>query len=157
MCNNRYDLIGISYNCPSQPTNGTFEVCDSDDMSPVGVYTSDGQTLTWSQPDVGPVTSVPYTPTPPASSNCRTYASTDLFTALPTPTGASASASSGGSSATGAPSSGNRSSSGSSSASRSGSAGAASATGANSNGAGALKISAAAGVFGTLFAVVFLA
>ncbi|EMD31526.1 hypothetical protein CERSUDRAFT_89048 [Gelatoporia subvermispora B] len=156
MCNNRYDLIGISFNCPSTPTNGTFEVCDSDDMDPVGVYTSDGQTITWSQPNVGPVTSVPYTPTPPASSNCRTYASTDLFTALPTPTGASASASSGGASATSAPS-GNRSSSNGSSASRSGSAGSASATGAGANGAGALKVSAAASIFGTLFAVLFLA
>ncbi|OCH86473.1 hypothetical protein OBBRIDRAFT_737958 [Obba rivulosa] len=154
MCNNRYDLIGISYNCPSQPQNGTFEVCDSDDMDPVGVYTSGGQTLTWSQPDVGPVTSVPYTPIAPSSSNCRTYASTDLFTALPTPSGASSSASSG-ASATSAPT-GNRASSGGS-ASRSGSAGAASATGGSSNGAGALQVSAVASIFGTLFAVAFLA
>jgi len=157
MCNNRYDLIGITFNCPAQPTNGTFEVCDSDDMTPVGVYTSGGQTLTWSQPDVGPVTSVPYVATAPASSNCRTYASTDLFTALPTPSGASSSGSAAPTGSSGS-SSGNRASSGSSgsSASRSGSAGAASATGANSNGAGALHVSAFASIVGTLFAVAFL-
>jgi hypothetical protein len=53
-------------------------------MSPVGRYVSNGQTVTWTQPpeSEGPITSVPYTPTPAPSSSCVTYASQDLYSQL---------------------------------------------------------------------------
>jgi len=136
-CQNRYDLIGCSYNMPANAQNGVFEVCDADTKIPVGTYVSGGATMTWTQPNAGPVTP-PYSPVVPASSNCVTYSSNSLWNALPTvtPTGATAvptgTKSTAGGSAPGAPA----------------------ATG--SNGASTLGISSAAGILGTLFAVAFL-
>jgi hypothetical protein len=86
-CLNIYDLVGCTYNMPSAAQNGEFTVCDGDVQEIVGVYTSNGQTLTWSMPD--PLnTPPPYTPVIPASSNCQTFQSTDLFVAAPTTSGA---------------------------------------------------------------------
>ncbi|KAH0832847.1 hypothetical protein J3R83DRAFT_11774 [Lanmaoa asiatica] len=140
LCQNIYDRLGCAYNAPNNAKNGTFEVCDGDDMTPPGVYTSGGQTMTYFQPpeSLGPITTVPYTPVVPASSNCVTFHSSDLYTALPTPTGGAAT--------TGTP--GN-----SPGATRSASAGAAAAT---SNGASAVGISSVATVVGVVFAMVFL-
>ncbi|PPQ70899.1 hypothetical protein CVT26_014218 [Gymnopilus dilepis] len=88
-CENRYDLVGCSYNMPSAAKDGEFTECDGDLQEVVGVYTSNGQTLTWSMPD--PLTTTPpYTPVIPSSSNCKTYQSTDLFLAAPTSAGGSA-------------------------------------------------------------------
>ncbi|KAG9314771.1 hypothetical protein JVU11DRAFT_3854 [Chiua virens] len=140
-CQNIYDRMGCTYNMPNTAQNGTFEVCDSDLKSPVGIYTSNGATLTYTQPNTGDFTP-PYTPSVPASSNCVTYHSTDLYTALPTPTGSTSTTSGAGASHTGS----------SGSASGSSSAGAPAAT----NGASALGISSVAGILGTLFAVAFL-
>lgn len=124
-------------------------------MTPVGQYVSNGVTMTYSQPENGPVTSVPYTPSVPATSNCRTYQSTDLYTDLAAPTSSGAS----GSAATPAPtgSSGAHSGSGTG-ATRSGS-GSPSATGAaaQTGGAASLRISAIATLAGVAFAVAFLA
>jgi len=78
-CNNVYDEIGISYNCPNSAQNGTYAVCDSDDMTPVGIYVVDGVTSTYSQPFT-PISTVPYTPVIPSSSNCVTYQSSALYT-----------------------------------------------------------------------------
>ncbi|KZT00208.1 uncharacterized protein LAESUDRAFT_688399 [Laetiporus sulphureus 93-53] len=156
-CNNIYDEIGISYNCPNAAQNGTFEVCDGDSMTPVGVYTSDGQTYTWTQPYTGELT-IPYTPTIPASSNCRTFASTDLYTAK-----VSTTASLGASSATAVSSgaSGDASSgatSASSGASRTGTSGSASSTSTGTtSSAGAVRMSALATFAGVAFMVAFLA
>lgn len=84
-CYNRLDRVGVSYVCPNQAKNGVFEVCESDNQDFVGVYTVDGVTSTYTQPDEDvPITTMPYTANIPASSNCVTYQSTDLFTALPT-------------------------------------------------------------------------
>jgi len=126
LCNHVYDEIGCTYNALANynAINGTYTVCDSDDMADPGVFTTNGQATTWFQPLGVPVTTIPYTPTVPASSNCHTYASTDLFaaaaTAVPTSSGASATP-------TGASASGN--SGGSPTASRSGSAQGTSSTG----------------------------
>ncbi|GBE88113.1 hypothetical protein BKA93DRAFT_739117 [Sparassis latifolia] len=150
LCNNIYDEIGIDYNCPNPAKNGTFVVCDADSMNPVGVYTSNGQTLTYTQPASGVVTSMPYTPTVPATSNCKTYQSTDLYTQLvaATPTGSgSSTGTASGHSATGT----------ASGSKASGTAGASSSAGASSaNGANALHISAVASIAGVLFAGYFL-
>lgn len=130
LCAHVYDEIGCTYNALASygSINGTFTVCDSDDMADPGVFTTNGQATTWFQPLGVPVTTIPYTPTVPASSNCHTYASTDLFAAAatvtpsisipgsPAPTGSSAP-------------SGKSGSSGSPTASRSGSAQGATQTG----------------------------
>ncbi|KAF5337666.1 hypothetical protein D9758_013021 [Tetrapyrgos nigripes] len=81
LCEHIYDRIDCTWNAPNNAQEGVFERCDGDDMTPVGVYTSNGQTLTWTQPpeSEGAVTSVPYTPTPAASSNCVTFSSADLY------------------------------------------------------------------------------
>jgi len=103
LCNHIYDVVGCTYNALANygAINGTFEVCDSDDMTPPGEFTTaPGQTTTWFQPLTGPVVA-PYTPSIPASSNCQTFASTQLWGA-PTASATSGSASSGsGSSAAG--------------------------------------------------------
>ncbi|KAG1841166.1 hypothetical protein C8R48DRAFT_751227 [Suillus tomentosus] len=58
LCQNIYDRLGCAYNAQKS----VFEVCDGDDMSPVGVYTINGATSTYFQPpeSLGPIT----TPTP---------------------------------------------------------------------------------------------
>jgi hypothetical protein len=79
-CQNTYDLVGCAYNMPSAAQDGQFTECDGAVQEVVGVYTSAGQTLTWSMPD--PLnTPPPYTPVIPSSSNCKTFQSTDLFAA----------------------------------------------------------------------------
>jgi len=143
-CQNIYDELGCQYNMPNRAQNGTFEVCDADDMYPVGIYTSNGQTLTYSQPYTGTI-SVPYTATPPASSNCVQYASTDIYTAsVPTSTssGASPTGTNGGS-GSGSGSTGSGSGNGSS--------------GNGSNGATSLGVSAVAGVAGVALAMAVFA
>jgi hypothetical protein len=110
-------------------------------MTPPGLYTgSNGQTMTYFQPpeSLGPITTVPYTPRVPASSNCVTYHSTDLYPSLPTPTGGAATTGKPGSSASGT---------------HSASAGAAAPT---SNRASAVGISSVATIAGVVFAMVFL-
>ncbi|KAH9986064.1 hypothetical protein BJV77DRAFT_1071137 [Russula vinacea] len=144
-CQHTLDRIGLIYNMPNQAVNGTFEVCDSDAMDVPGVYTSGGQTLSYSQPaeSLGPITSIPYTPRIPASSNCQTYQSSQIFTdfaslapstTAASPTGTGASKNSG---------------------TRAGSAASASATG--SNGAGTVTISLFSTIVGVAFSFAFLA
>ncbi|KIM63507.1 hypothetical protein SCLCIDRAFT_8808 [Scleroderma citrinum Foug A] len=140
-CQNIYDRLGCAYNAPNNAKNGTFEVCDGDDMTPPGVYVSGGVTQTYFQPpeSLGPITTVPYTPVVPSSSNCVQYSSAALYTALPKST--STPSVSGGNSATGT---------------HSGSAG----PQATSNGAGSsvnvMGVSTIAGFLGVLFAMAFL-
>ncbi|GJJ14298.1 hypothetical protein Clacol_008562 [Clathrus columnatus] len=94
LCNHIYDEIGCAYNAVADYSqiNGTFTVCDSDDMAFPGIFTqSDGVVTTWTQPFSGTF-SVPYVPTQVASSNCFTYESTQLFpnlAATPTTTAGS--------------------------------------------------------------------
>lgn len=78
-CNNIFDETGCSFVAPAAYTEGVFEVCDSDNMDPVGVYTgSNGVVSTYTQPAV--VTSLPSVRTP-SSSNCVTYSSANLYAA----------------------------------------------------------------------------
>jgi hypothetical protein len=149
-CYNQLDRLGIAYNMPNNAQDGIFEVCDSDTMQLPGVYVSNGQTLTYSQPpeSLGAITTVPYTPTIPASSNCQTYQSSDLYTAtvsgLPTATGATPNPS--GKSGSGSSGSGTRTGSGSPASATSG-----------SNGAGVVTISLFSTILGVAFSIAFLA
>ncbi|KAF8494890.1 hypothetical protein F5888DRAFT_1844840 [Russula emetica] len=80
-CQHTLDRIGLPYNMSNTAQNGTFEVCDSGLMDIPGVYTSGGQTLSYSQPaETVSIGSLPYTPRIPSSSNCQIYQSTQIFT-----------------------------------------------------------------------------
>ena len=95
---------------PAAYENNVFMSCEGDLQDEVGTYTSDGQSelalgisytggpltaaYTWSQPATLPASStLPWTPRIPASSNCVTYQSTDLFSAAATTAASSGSAS----------------------------------------------------------------
>ncbi|KAI0067216.1 hypothetical protein BV25DRAFT_1819525 [Artomyces pyxidatus] len=156
-CQHTLDRIGCAYNMPSNAPNGTFEVCDSDNMDIPGIYTVNGQTLSYSQPaeSLGAITTIPYQPRVPATSNCVTYESSALYTDLAAVTGVPAAPTSSGASST--PTGTNKGSSGASSTpSRSGSGGAAAPTG-STNGAGSMGVSLVAGVAGVAFSMLFLA
>ena len=80
-CQHTLDRIGLLYNCPSKYTAGAgyqageFEICDSDLMTVPGIYVdASGATQSYEQPpeSLGEITSIPYTPTVVASSNCQT-------------------------------------------------------------------------------------
>ncbi|KZP27877.1 hypothetical protein FIBSPDRAFT_730011 [Athelia psychrophila] len=79
-CKNEVDLIGCDYNMPASYAANEFTSCEGELQDVVGVYTSAGQTLTWAQPTDGilPAT-LPWQPKVPASSNCVTYTSAQLF------------------------------------------------------------------------------
>ncbi|BGP02082.1 hypothetical protein NBRC10513v2_005730 [Rhodotorula toruloides] len=87
-CQNKYDRIGCARNMPAAYRDGEFSVCDSELQDLVGVYTEDGQVKTYTQEPEGTVPNPPYTPRVPKSSNCKTYASTELW-AAPTTSSAS--------------------------------------------------------------------
>ncbi|KAK4700307.1 hypothetical protein P7C70_g5943, partial [Phenoliferia sp. Uapishka_3] len=93
-CQNIFDLIGCAYNMPNSYVDGEFTSCDGDLQDPAGTYTLGGSTYTWSQPSELPATStLPWTPRIPASSNCVTYKSNDLFSSASGSTSGSSSAS----------------------------------------------------------------
>jgi hypothetical protein len=99
-CKHTLDRIGCAFNAPNNAQNGTFEVCHGDNGDFPGVYTSNGVVSTYTQPpeSLGPITSMPYTPVVPSSSNCVTMTSAQIYTGLPTPSGASNTAASSGAS-----------------------------------------------------------
>ncbi|KPV73655.1 uncharacterized protein RHOBADRAFT_45616 [Rhodotorula graminis WP1] len=106
-CENRYDRMGCSYNMPASYVDKEFSVCDSELQDVVGVYTgTDGKTSTYSQPPEGTAPNPPYTPRVPKSSNCQTYASTDLFEAVSTSAASSSASASGASMTSGSMSAG---------------------------------------------------
>ncbi len=90
-CEHIFDRIGCAFNSPNNAKNGTFEACDAENADYPGVYTSNGQVMTYTQPaeSLGPITTVPYTARVPASSNCRSITSSQAFTGLPTVTASS--------------------------------------------------------------------
>ena len=147
-CQHTLDRIGLAYNCPSKYTLGSmdageFEFCDSDSFPIPGIYTdSAGTTTSYSQPaeSLGAITTIPYTQTSAATSNCVTYASSDLFVTTAS-----------GSSATGTASSAKSTSSGSSSSSSS------SSTSTDSGASEALAMSLFAVAVGVLSAVAMFA
>jgi hypothetical protein len=80
-CQNIYDLIGCAYNMPSDSyTRTDFTDCQGDLQMPPGLYVSNGQTMTWSQPaSLTPGSTLPWQPSIPASSSCTTYTSAQLY------------------------------------------------------------------------------
>ncbi|GAA5916279.1 hypothetical protein JCM6882_005067 [Rhodosporidiobolus microsporus] len=164
MCEHIFDRIGCKYNAPADYNNinGTFTSCDSDDQLFPGQYVEGGQTLTYTQPpeSLGQITTIPYEPFTPSSSNCQTFESSALFTAGSSVSGASSSATSSASSAasTGASSGASGASAtsgGDPSATASGSAAAASQSD-GGNGAGKVVAGGVLGGVGALVAA-FLA
>ncbi|TFY53691.1 hypothetical protein EVG20_g10003 [Dentipellis fragilis] len=169
-CRNTLDRLGCAVNSPNNAQNGTFEVCDGEDKDLPGVYTTNGQTVTYWQPDesLGPITTIPFTVRTPASSNCKTFSPAALFADAPgasapasasvsgaAPT-ASASASGAAPTASGssaAPAAPGGSSSSAGSPSRSSSADSAAVTG----GAASTGASIFAALVGVAFSVAFLA
>jgi len=86
-CEHIFDRIGCAYNAPNNAKNGTFEVCQGDNQDFPGIYTNpSGQVQTYTQPpeSLGPITTIPYQPKVPASSNCVTYTSSVIYGSLPT-------------------------------------------------------------------------
>lgn len=85
-CEHVFDRIGCAFNAPNNAKNNTFESCDAENADYPGVYTSNGQVMTYTQPpeSLGPITTIPYTARVPASSNCQTLTSSVLFAGLPT-------------------------------------------------------------------------
>lgn len=98
-CQHIYDRIGCAYNAPNAAQNGSFVSCEGDNQDFPGIYTENGQVVTYTQPDeaLGAISTMPYEPKVPASSNCVSFTSAQLFTALATvvPSGATTAASSG--------------------------------------------------------------
>jgi hypothetical protein len=86
LCQHIYDRIGCAYNAPTNVKNGTFEACKGENQDFPGIYTSNGQVMTYTQPpeSLGPITTMPYTARIPASSECVTYTSSVLYSALHT-------------------------------------------------------------------------
>lgn len=83
-CQHIYDRIGCQYNAPAAYQDGVFEKCKGDNQDFPGVYTgSDGKVTTYSQPaeSLGVIQTIPYTARIPASSDCQTFSSQDLFAA----------------------------------------------------------------------------
>jgi len=155
-CQHIYDLIGCSYNMPNNAQNGTFEACQGDSQLYPGVYVENGVTMTYSQPpeSLGPITTMPYTPVVPASSNCVTFQSSALFSALPTASSSGGVSPSGSGSSTGT----SKPASQTGSTSRSGTSSAPSATGSSAASAlGSSSSTAAVSLLGAIFAMVFLA
>ena len=85
-CQNIYDRFGMDFNCPTEPKRDVFESCEGENQDPPGVYTSNGVAVTYTQPPYGrPLPStLPYVVRTPSVSNCRTFASSALYTANPT-------------------------------------------------------------------------
>ncbi|KAF7289885.1 hypothetical protein MIND_01362900 [Mycena indigotica] len=83
-CEHIFDRIGCAYNAPNAAKTGTFESCAGDNQDFPGIYTSNGQVLTYTQPDekLGAIQTMPYEPKVPASSNCTPFTSASLYNAL---------------------------------------------------------------------------
>jgi hypothetical protein len=96
-CQHIFDRIGCEYNAPAAYTDGAFLSCDGENQDFPGVYVSGGQTVTYQQPaeSLGPITSIPYTPRIPATSNCVTHQSSELYNGLPAATQVPSSSSTG--------------------------------------------------------------
>ncbi|KAF9007179.1 hypothetical protein BDQ17DRAFT_1398614 [Cyathus striatus] len=76
-CEHIYDRIGMFLQRPQQRP----KPCDYP-----GIYTSDGVTMTYKQPaeSLGAISTMPYTPRVPQTSNCVTYDSASLYSGLVT-------------------------------------------------------------------------
>jgi hypothetical protein len=140
-CEHIFDRIGCAYNVPNNAQDGVFEVCDGESQDFTGIYSVNGAEMTYTQPpeSLGAISTMPYQPAVPATSNCRQYASSELFGAIATVAAPGSTPSAG---TSGRPSG---------SATRSGSAAGAGAT----NGASTLTISTIS-LAGVIFSALFL-
>jgi len=144
-CQHVFDRIGCKYNAPASYADNIFESCLGESQDFPGVYTgANGQVTTYVQPDeaLGAITSMPYEPRIPATSQCTTYTSASLYAQAPSVTLS-------GTSSTG---SGTRTSTGSSTRTSSSSHSTSSATGAAV--LGAKPAGALVGLLGGLAALV---
>lgn len=126
-CEHIFDRIGCQYNAPAAYARGVFESCEGESQDFPGIYTdANGAVQTYTQPpeSLGAITTVPYTPRIPKSSNCVTATSSVIYTGLPTGTAAPSStatsatgASSGAATGTNKPAAGSTTRSGSSTSS----------------------------------------
>ncbi|KAK9895459.1 hypothetical protein P389DRAFT_93429 [Cystobasidium minutum MCA 4210] len=83
-CEHIFDRIGCYYNAPASygTINGTFTSCESENQQFPGVYVNEaGRTVTYTQPpeSLGAISTMPYQPEIPSSSQCTTYTSADIF------------------------------------------------------------------------------
>ncbi|KAG8808188.1 hypothetical protein FRC17_004061 [Serendipita sp. 399] len=94
-CEHIFDRIGCWYNAPAAYREDTFDSCLGESQDFPGIYTgSNGVVSTYTQPpeSLGPITTMPYQPTTPASSQCTTYTSSLIYTAgVAAPSGSSSS------------------------------------------------------------------
>ncbi len=98
-CEHVYDRIGCKYNAPAAYQDGVFESCLGANQDFPGIYTgSNGQVSTYQQPaeSLGAITTVPYEPKIPASSQCTTYTSAQLYANAPAATISASATKSGG-------------------------------------------------------------
>ncbi|KAJ1304257.1 hypothetical protein OPQ81_005418 [Rhizoctonia solani] len=87
-CEHIFDRIGCWYNAPGAYRDGVFESCEGENQDFPGIYTdSAGQVATYTQPpeSLGAITTMPYQPRIPASSNCVTFQSAAIYTGAPSP------------------------------------------------------------------------
>lgn len=95
-CEHIYDRIGCKYNAPAAYQDGAFLSCLGANQDFPGIYTgNNSQVTTYQQPpeSLGAISSMPFEPKIPASSQCTTYTSASLYTAAPAASSASKSAS----------------------------------------------------------------
>ena len=85
-CEHVYDRIGCAFNAPNAAVDKVFESCDAENADYPGVYTTNGQVVTYTQPpeSLGAISTMPYVARVPSSSNCKTLTSSQLFAGLPT-------------------------------------------------------------------------
>jgi hypothetical protein len=93
-CEHVFDRIGMDYNCPTAAKDGVFESCEGDNQDYPGTYTQNGVVMTYTQPPEsdGAISTIPFTPRTPSSSNCQTFSSAALYTNLPTVSGSGSTA-----------------------------------------------------------------
>ncbi len=153
-CQHIYDRIGCAYNAPNNAQNGTFEACAGENQDFPGIYTVNGAVLTYTQPPeaLGVITTLPYQPRVPASSNCVPFQSASLFAALATvtPSGSAVSSASQTLASSGSGAAGTRSSS-----SGTGTDSAQNANQTQDNG-GVIVMAGVVSLFGVVFSALFL-
>ena len=153
-CEHRLDRIGCAYNAPNNAQNGTFESCKGDNQDFPGVYTENGAVMTYTQPpeDQGAISTMPYQPKVPSSSECQPFTSSALYSALASVTAPGSPA------ATSGASSGSVKPTGSSGTSKPGASntGSGSSPTNTSNDASTLVVGGFATMMGAVFATLFL-
>jgi hypothetical protein len=88
-CEHIFDRIGCNYNAPAAYQDGVFLSCLGENQDFPGVYTgSDGVVSTYTQPaeSLGPISTMPFQPKIPATSQCTTFTSAQLYASAPVPT-----------------------------------------------------------------------